>query len=104
MSELLNQLSKMMSGQGMQNGFDAVGGGLLAALFFGRKHPIKLFISGLVAWFMGYWFGGIACDIVLGQCSVDAYRGFSAGVGVISWPAMLLVPEMPRLIKRWVDK
>jgi hypothetical protein len=104
MPEWLSQIARLLSGQNLQNAVDAVGGGLLAALFFGRKTPIKLLVSGLVAGLMGYWFGAGVCELIIGACSMDAYRAFSSGIGVISWPMMLLVPELPHLVKKWASK
>lgn len=103
--ELLAGIKAVLSSQAAQNALDATGGGILAAIFGGRKTPAKLVLSGIVAAICGWYWGGFTCDWIFGECSDSAYRGFSAGIGVFSWPVLSRIDGIVDAVKsKWLSK
>lgn len=97
-------LSSILSSQPVQNAGYAVAGGLIAAIAFLRTTPGKLFCSMLLAGLSGFLFSGAACEIFMGSCTIEGYKAFSAGIGALSWPAFLILPQLPQLLARRISK
>lgn len=98
----------LLSSQAVINAVHAVFGGLMAAIAFGRKNPVLLIGSALLAGLVGYMLGSEACELVMGMCGVTDYKAFSFGVGTLSWPMFLVLPKIPDLVvafaERWIKK
>lgn len=91
----------LLTSQAAQNGADAAGGGILAAIFGGRKTPAKLIFSAFAAMCAGIWWGGASAEIFAymflgGEPTATVHRAFSSAIGVVSFPLFMVLPEVVR--------
>lgn len=120
MDPLSAKLASLLGTQTAQNALNASGGGILAAVFGGRKHPFKLISSALVALLVGWNWGGFVaesfwvifiCENTLIESiencapTPSGYKAFSFGIGLISWPLVANVDKIFKmLVRKWLPQ